>query len=123
LRNLRKILAMGLPVLGTILVFLAILVPAIAMNLQLQIAVVLVGLLIIEAGVWRLAARILQNERKYLFLRAELAGFIDRIRVLNAHGVNLRKADTEAAREAFRETLDALHAAVDRMAEVAGRED
>jgi hypothetical protein len=48
---------------------------------------------------------------------------VDRIRVLNAHGIKLRNEDTEAAREAFRETLDSLHAAVDRMAEVAGRED
>jgi len=123
LRKLRKFLAMGLPILGTILVFAAILVPSIALNLQLQIVVVLIGLLIIEAGVWRLTAKILPNERKFLALRAEVDGFIDRIRVLNAHGVNLRREDTDTAREAFRETLDALHAAVDRMAEVAGRVD
>lgn len=123
MRKLRKFLAMGLPILGTILVFAAILVPSIALNLQLQIVVVLIGLLIIEAGVWRLTAKILPNERKFLALRAEVDGFIDRIRVLNAHGVNLRREDTDTAREAFRETLDALHAAVDRMAEVAGRVD
>ena len=122
MRNMRKILAIGLPILGTILVFLAILVPVIALNLQLQIVVVLVGLLIIEAGVWRLTAKILPNERKYLALRTEVDGFIDRIRVLNAHGVNLRKEDTATSREAFRETLDALHEAVDRMEKVAGRE-
>lgn len=123
MRDLRKLLAFGLPVLGTILVFAAILVPAISFNLQIQIGVVLVGLLIIEAGVWRLTAKILPNERRYLALRAEVDGFVDRIRVLNAHGIKLRNADTESMRGAFRETLDALHAAVDRMAEVAGRED
>jgi len=123
LRNLRKLLAIGPPILGTILVFAAILVPAVSLNLQLQVFVVLVGLLIIEAGVWRLTAKILPNERRYLALRAEVDGFVDRIRVLNAHGVKLRDQDTESAREAFRETMDALHAVVDRMAEVAGWED
>lgn len=123
MRNLRKIMAMGLPILGMIVVFSAILVPAISLNLQLQIVVVLAGLLIIEAGVWRLTAKILPNERKYLTLRAEVDDFIARIRVLNAQGSNLRVQDSEAGREAFRETIDVLHASVDRMAEVAGRED
>lgn len=122
MRNLRKTLAIGLPVLGTILVFVAILMPSIALNLRLQILVVLVGLLVIEAGVWRLTARILPNERRFLALRSEVNSFIDRIRVLNAYGVNLRKSDSDATREAFKETVDALHSAVDRMAEVAGRE-
>lgn len=122
MRNLRRTLAIGLPILGMILVFVAILMPSIALNLRLQILVVLVGLLIIEAGVWRLTAKVLPNERKFLALRAEVEGFIDRIRVLNAYGINLRESDSEVTREAFKETVDALHAAVDRMAEVAGRE-
>ncbi len=123
MRKARKFLALALPILGTILVFVAVLVPAISLNLQLQVVVVLVGILIIEAGVWRLTARILPNERRYLALRAEVASFVDRVRILNALGVNLREEDTEANRDAFREALDTLHAAVDRMAEVAGRED
>lgn len=114
---------MGFPILGTLLVFAAILIPSIALNLQIQIVVVLLGILIIEAGVWRLTAKILPNERKFLALRAEVDSFIDRIRILNAHGTKLREQDTENMREAFRETVDSLHAAVDRMAEVAGRQD
>lgn len=123
MRKLRKSLAIGLPVFGTILVFLAILLPAVSLNLRLQVLIVLVGLLIIEAGVWRLTARILPNERKYLALRAEVNAFVERVRVLNANGVRLRAEETESARDAFHETLDALHSAVDRMARVAGRED
>lgn len=114
---------MGFPILGTVLVFAAILIPSIALNLQVQILVVLLGILIIEAGVWRLTAKILPNERQFLALRAEVDSFIDRIRVLNAHGIKLRDEDTESMRGAFRETVDSLHAAVDRMAEVAGRKD
>lgn len=115
-------MAIALPILGTALVFAAILVPALAINLQLQIAVVLVGILIIEAGVWKLTAKILPNERKYLALRAEVDSFISRVRTLNAQGMRLRENDTEENREALRETVAALHESVDRMAEVAGRE-
>ena len=122
MRKFRKILAVGFPILGTILVFLAILVPAVSLSLRLQVVVVLVGLLIIEAGVWHLPGKVLPNERKYLALRTEVNAFIDRVKLLNAHGVKLRSEDAEATRHAFRETIDALHAAVDRMAEVAGRE-
>lgn len=122
MRNLRKLMSMGLPILGMILVFTAILVPAISLNLQLQIGVALAGLLIIEAGVWRFTAKILPNERKYMALREEVDDFIGRIRVLNAQGHDLRFKETETAKEAFRETIDALHTSVDRMAGMAGQE-
>jgi hypothetical protein len=122
LRKLRKILALGFTLLGTVLVFLAILVPAISLHLQLQVLVVLVGLLIIEAGVWRLTSAVLPEERKYAALRTEVNAFVERVRLLNAHGVKLQTRDDELTREDFRETLNALHDAVDRIAEVAGRE-
>lgn len=121
MRSLRKTVAFTLPVLGMVLVFVAILVPAINLNLQLQLGVVLAGLLVIEAGVWRLTAKILPNERQFLALRTEVDDFIGRVRVLNARAVKLRQADTEETRADFRETLDSLHASVDRMAEVAGK--
>jgi hypothetical protein len=122
-RNVRKLMGVAFPVLGMAIVFAAILVPAISLNLQLQIGVVLAGLLIIETGVWKLTSKILPNERKYLTLRAEVDTFIDQIRVLNTQGELLRVHDTENSKESFRETVDALHASVDRMAEVAGRPD
>ncbi len=123
MRNLRKALAIAFPMTGMLLVFVAILVPAISLNLQLQIVVVLVGLIIIEAGVWRLTAKILPNERKYHALRAEVDSFIGYVRILNTQGSNLRVQETETAKESFLETLDSLHASVDRMGEVAGREE
>lgn len=123
MRKLRKLVAVGIPIVGTLIVFAAILVPAISLNLQLQILVVLLGLLIIESGVWRLTAKVLPNERKYLTLRKEVENFISLIRVLNTQAVNLRVQETETAKEHYKETIDSLHAAVDRMVEVAGRED
>lgn len=113
---------MGIPILGMVIVFSAILVPAISLNLRLQIVVVLLGLLIIESGVWRLTAKVLPNERRYLTLRKEVESFVGLIRVLNAQAKNLQAQETETGKENFKETIDALHAAVDRMVEVAGRE-
>ena len=123
MRKLRKIMAMGLPILGTVLVFLAILVPAISLNLQLQILVVLVGILFIEAGVWKLTEKVLPSERKYLALRAQVDDFIGGVRVLNARAVAVRSEETASTRAAYEAALAALHSAVDRMGEVAGLEE
>ena len=122
MRHLRKILAAGLPILGTVIVFSALLVPSISFTLRLQVFVALLGLLLIFSGVWRLTARVLPNERKYLILRREVENFLGLIRTLNAQAVRLGREETETAKDHYRETIDALHTAVDRMAEVAGRE-
>ncbi len=123
MRNLRKLVGMALPILGMVLVFAAILVPALSLNLQLQIGVALVGILVIEAGVWRLTEKILPNERRFLALRAEVDGFIGLVRELNRAAMRLKKDDGPEARESFREAMAALHASVDRMGGVAGREN
>ena len=89
---------------------------------RVQVFVALLGLLLIFSGVWRLTARVLPNERKSLILRREVENFLGLIRTLNAQAVRLGREETETAKDHYRETIDALHAAVDRMAEVAGRE-
>ena len=120
--NIRKVMSMGFTLLGMILVFSAILVPAISLNIQLQLFVVLAGLLIIETGVWNLTQRFLPSTRKHLSLRAEVDHFISQIRTLNSQGKDLLEEETESSREAFRETLRLLHESVDRMGEAAGRD-
>jgi hypothetical protein len=109
--------------LGTILVFMAILVPAISLNLQLQILVVLSGILLIEAGVWRLTEKVLPSQRKYLALRDQVEDFIQGVRVLNARAVDVRSEETASTRAAYEAALAALHSSVDRMGEVAGLEE
>jgi len=113
----------GLPILGVVLVFAAILVPTISLNLRLQIAVVVLGLLAIEAGVWKLTARILPNERKYIALREEVDEFIALVRTLNRQAVEggVRPEDGTPPAD-LAETLRRMHASVDRMAELAGEE-
>jgi type II secretory pathway component PulM len=84
--------------------------------------VVLLGLLLIEAGVWRLTQRILPSTRKYLALRAEVDLFMKEMRGLNALAVRLKTSGATEIQTAIQESLNALHASVDRMAEVAGEE-
>ena len=89
-------------------------------DLQIQILVVLLGVLILEAGVWGLTGQLLPNERTYVALRDEGNHFIDLIRDLNAAAT--AKEDREAgAEQRFTETLDAMHQSVDRMAGLAGK--
>jgi hypothetical protein len=121
LKEFRKVMGVAVPIVGMILVFTAILVPAISMNLPLQVFVVLAGLLILETGVWKLTERLLPSTRTHLALRTEVDQFIDQIRVLNVQGENLMMHETETPKKAFRKTLESLHQSVDRMGQVAGR--
>ncbi|RMH21880.1 MAG: hypothetical protein D6701_01920 [Gemmatimonadetes bacterium] len=120
MRTLRRTIEVGLPILGMVVVFGAVLaIPA--TRIQLQLLVVLLGVLMIEAGVWGLTAQVLPNERRYTALRAEVDGFIDLVRELNAAATDDAGAAERSPR--FEAALAKMHASVDRMAELAGQED
>ena len=84
---------------------------------------VLFGILILEAGVWGLASRLLPNERRYLGLREEGNHFIELIRQLNRAAVARQEVDGgDENEEHFRDALKQMHAAVRRMGELAGKD-
>lgn len=118
MRTLRNVITFAIPVAGMVLVLGAVLF-AIALRTQLVMAVV--GLLMVEGGVWRIAGSILPNERRYLALRAEGDRFIALIRQLNAAAVSLHEQASDGARLAMEETRSAMHRSVERMVAVAGR--
>ncbi len=120
MRVIRKAVELGMPVIGMVIVFAAVLLipPA---NLQIQLVVVLVGVLLIEAGVWGLTNPFLPNERQYVQLREEVDDFIDLVRQLNSAAVD-RGPGREVAERAFDETLEELHASVRKMGRLAGVE-
>lgn len=118
MRTLRNVITFAIPVAGMVLVLGAVLF-AIALRTQLIMAVV--GLLLVEGGVWRIAGSILPNERRYLALRAEGDRFIALIRQLNAAAVSLHEHESNGARLAIDETRSAMHRSVERMVAVAGR--
>ena len=88
-----------------------------------QIAVVVVGLLLLEGGVWNMAQTMLPSERKYLALRAEVDSFIGLVRQLNKTALEIKAAPSDEKRAAFENIRNAMLMSVDRMAAVAGKTD
>jgi len=120
MRRARKLIDVSIPIVGALIVFVAVVLIS-DVHLQARVLTVLVGVLLIEAGAWNLTDPLLPSERKYMALREEVDGFIDRVRTLNDAAVEARDEETEAAWRAYREAVEELHAAVDRMAEAAGQ--
>ncbi len=118
-RKLRRVLEIALPVVGMGIIFLSVLFGA-SINLQIQVLYVLFGVLILEAGVWGLANKLLPNERRYLGLRDEGDHFIGLIRKLNAAAIEKNQGTGDDGR--YRDVLQQMHTSVDRMGELAGQD-
>jgi len=121
LRGFRKAIEVAIPMVGMLIVFGGVLfVPP--SELQTQLMVVLVGVLMIEAGVWGMTTAVLPSERRYVALREEGDRFIGLIRRLNEARIRDRIERTEESAAAVRSALDEMHASVEIMGEVAGEE-
>ncbi len=118
MRRIRKLLDIGLPIAGIVVVLAAVL--GLAGDLPLQVTVVVIGLLIIEAGVWKLADPLFRDERRYVGLRAAVEEFVVLVRQLNAAALE-RRHDPEAARRRVEQVRAAMLEAVDHMTFYAGR--
>lgn len=115
---MHRILNAGLPIVGMLVVFGAVLFVD---DRQTLILVVLLGILLIEAGVWKLSNPFLPTERRFNELRLEVDQFMELVRELNTAGIEARKDDDAAAWARFENTLATMHASVERMAAAAGR--
>lgn len=118
MRTLRNVILFTIPVVGMLMVLGAVLVVG---SPGTELVLVLVGLLLVEGGVWRMASSVLPNERRYVAMRAESNRFVAMVRQLNAAAIALRGEETAGARLALEETKRAMHRSVERMAVVAGR--
>ncbi|PCI75060.1 MAG: hypothetical protein COB20_13810 [SAR86 cluster bacterium] len=118
-RNIRRSIDVGLTGLGIGVIFTAVLLSS-SLTIQMQLPIALVGVLLMEAGVWGLASKIFPSERRYIDLRKEGDYIIQLIRQLNAAAVaRERGADVDGR---FQATLDEMHDSIKRMAELASRE-
>ena len=117
-RKIRRVFAIALPVLGMGIIFGSVLYGA--SSLQLQVLFVLFGVLVLEAGVWGLANRLLPDERNCHSLREEANHFVGLIRELNAAAVAKKEGTEDDAR--YRNALEQMHTSVRRMGEVAGQD-
>ena len=120
MRSIRKFLGGAVPLLGMAIVFGAILFidPE---RQQVQIIAVIVGVILIQAGVWKVTNPFLPSERRYTALREEVTRFLDQVRELNEAAADHRQERTSDTRARFERALGALHRSVDRMGEVAGQ--
>lgn len=120
MRSIRKFLSGAVPIIGMAVVFGAVLFidPE---RQQLQIIAVIVGVILIEAGVWKVTNPFLPSERRYTDLREEVDRFLDHVRELNEAAAASRKGESPEARARYDRALATLHRSVDRMGEVAGR--
>lgn len=115
--TVRRTVDLILPVVGMVLVLGAVLL--LWQNLYLQLSIVIVGIFLIEAGIWKLAHPLLPSARRYHALRAELDDFIQLVRRLNTAAVRSRSSTAdEPAVAAVREEMIR---SVDRMVSCAGQ--
>ena len=117
-RKIRRAIEISMPLLGMGIIFGSVLFGP--PSLQLQVFLVLVGVLILEAGVWGLTSGLLPNERRYLALRAEGDHFLGLIRILNQAAVQRDKGEENDTR--FRSTRAEMHTSVERMGKLAGKD-
>ena len=118
MRKLRRLLHLAVPAVGMALVIGAVLFGD---SLPVQLFLVVAGLLLTEAGLWRLADPFLPDERRFLALRAETDHFMALVRQLNAAALALGGGDDQGSRFALDEVRTEMHRSVDRMADFAGK--
>lgn len=77
-------------------------------DLTLQVGIVVVGILMIEASVWGLARNFLPDGRTYIRLREETEIFLEQVRALNEAAVEEEEEAVERQRERMKEQVDRL---------------
>jgi hypothetical protein len=120
LRILRQVLDPGLLALGVVVILSAVFF---VRELRGQVAIVLLGILLIEVGVWKLAHPLLPSERRYLALRCEVDLFVTLVRQLNTAALMVKANDSPAHRHEFEEVQQAMRQTVERIFAVAGKTD
>ena len=120
LRMLRKVLNTGMPFVGVVVILSTLIL---VRELRLQIAIVAVGIMLIEVGVWKLANRILPSERQYDALRTEVDQFITLVRRLNTAALLCHTSDSVEHQTEFEAIQRLMAQSVEHMAEVAGKTD
>jgi hypothetical protein len=76
------------------------------------------GLVLLEAGIWRITQSVFPNERKYRPLRRETDYFISLVRKLNRAALAAQRGSGSAAAD-LTQIHDDMHHSVDRMLRLA----
>lgn len=119
-RNLRRNADLLLTGLGAAVIFTAVILGG-TIDIVVQLPMALVGVLLMEAGVWGLSAKLFPSERRYNRLRQEGDRMIHLIRELNSAAIAKDTGQEDAKR--FQQTMEAMHESVIRMSKLAGVAD
>ncbi len=120
MRTFRRAVDVGLPILGVALVLVAVLFVE---NPYIQIALVLLGLVMIKPEVWNRPSPVLPSDRKFVALRREVDSFILLVRRLNRASLELTSEPTPNNRAKLLQVRDEMLESVKRMEQYAGKAD
>jgi hypothetical protein len=109
-------LDIGLPLAGVVIILSAILF---LQEIRSQISVVLIGIILIESGIWKISNRILPDDRKFFYLRSEIDTFIILYRQLNSAAVKLNNNNSAENEKVFNNIRDDLENCLERIVETA----
>lgn len=119
-RNMRRSVEALLTIVGILIVFGSVLFGN-DVGIQIQFMMVLLGVLLMEVGVWGLSSKLIPNERRFTRLRGEGDHMLQLIRELNTAAIAKDRGEEDAKR--FQNTLANMHESVVRMSELAAQED
>jgi hypothetical protein len=119
MRRIRGSFHLALTVSGTLLIAYAVMSVE---GMYDRMLVVGLGLVLIEAGIWRITQSLFPNERNFRPLRKETDYFIVLVRRLNRAAVNAQRGSSSAMND-LTQVHDEMHHSVDRMLRLAGLTD
>ena len=118
-KSIRRTIDLALTAVGIAVVFSAIILGT-SLDVRAQMPIAIIGVLLMEAGIWGLSAKFVPNQRRYTSLRNEGDRMLDLIRELNSAAI-AKEIGTEDAKR-FQITLEAMHSSVLKMSELASDE-
>lgn len=119
MRRIRGSFHVALTLSGTILIVYAVMYVE---GMYDRMLVVALGLVLIEAGIWRVTQSLFPNDRNFRPLRKETDFFITLVRRLNRAAVNAQRG-SDAAMDDLNQVHQEMHHSVDRMLRIAGLTD
>lgn len=119
MRRIRGSFHLALTLGGTLLIAYAVMYVD---GMYDRMLVVALGLVLIEAGIWRVTQSLFPNDRNFRPLRKETDYFITLVRRLNRAAVNAQRGSGSAVHD-LTEVHNEMHHSVDRMLRLAGLTD
>ena len=120
-RKHRRIIDITLTGLGIGLIFTVVLLSG-SLTLQVQMPLAVLGVLLMEAGVWGMSNKFLPNERRFSGLREEGDRMLDLMRELCSAAAAVARDRGGEDDQRFQAAREKMHTSVDSMAAIASHD-